>query len=142
MFICLIYQMKNISEKKNLPKKSERLRSPNWHFPQLALASGLNPPTTGTRVVNLRLDKSGRAGLIKCLIWNELIIKFKFSFKNLLKIRIEIKLGMTGPARLRISAGPGRYGPRFQLGRAGLGCGQKFGYPRIYNSDRYTYKML
>ena len=45
-------------------------------------------------------------------------MKFKFSLKNLLKIRIEIKLGMTGPARLGISAGPGRYGPRFQLGRA------------------------
>ena len=44
-------------------------------------------------------------------------------------MRIEIKLGVTGPARLRISAGPGRavtsqdfcgpgrYGPRFQLAR-------------------------
>ena len=35
----------------------------------------------------------------QCVIWNELIIKFKFSLKNLSKIRIEIKLGMTGPAR-------------------------------------------
>ena len=45
-------------------------------------------------------------------------------------------MGLTGPARLRISAGPGRavtsqdfcgpgrYGPRFQLGRTG---------PKIYN---------
>ena len=41
------------------------------------------------------------------------MIKFKFSLKNLSKIRIEIKLGITGPARLRISAGPGRYVPRF-----------------------------
>ena len=40
----------------------------------------------------------------QCLIWNELIIKIKFSLKNHSKIRIEIKLGMTGPARLRISA--------------------------------------
>ena len=39
------------------------------------------------------------------LILNELLIKFKFSLKNLLKILIEIKLSMTGP--------------RFQLGRAG-----------------------
>ena len=63
------------------------------------------------------------------LILNELLIKFKFSLKNLLKIRIEIKLSMTGPARPEISAGSGRYGsrflragpgrdgPRFQLGR-------------------------
>ena len=112
----------------------------------------------GSRVVNLRLDKLGRAGPFppanlsglgragrarilagpgravqaqnfcgpgravfrqysakispilrhflkeQCLILNELIIKFKFSVKNLMKIRIEIKLGMTGPARPRISA--------------------------------------
>ena len=37
------------------------------------------------------------------LILNELLIKFKFSLKNLLKILIEIKLSMTGP--------------RFKLGR-------------------------
>ena len=58
------------------------------------------------------------------LIWNKLIIKFKFSLKNLSKIRIEIKLGMTGPAWLRISAGPGRYVQRFL--RPG---------PKIYNPD-------
>ena len=40
-------------------------------------------------------------------------MKVKFSLKNLSKIRIEIKLGMTGPARLTISAGPGHYRPRF-----------------------------
>ena len=39
------------------------------------------------------------------LILDELLIKFKFSLKNLLKILIEIKLSMTGP--------------RFQLGRPG-----------------------
>ena len=67
-----------------------------------------------TRVVNLRLEKLGRAGrsgplksrkfrkysvifLEEGLIWNELI-KFKFSFKNLSKMRIEIKSAMTGQA--------------------------------------------
>ena len=38
---------------------------------------------------------------------------------------MEIKLGMTGPARLGISAGPGRYGQKFVW--AG---------PRIYNPAR------
>ena len=97
------------------------------------------------RVVNPRLDKSGRAGPVRpenlsglgravqaqnfcgpgravfCeysakilpisaiflneqyLILNELLIKFKFSLKNLLKILIEIKLSMTGP---RFQPGP------------------------------------
>ena len=56
------------------------------------------------------------------LILNELLIKFKFSLKNLSKIRIGIKLLKLFAGR----AGPGRYGPRFQLG------------PRIYNSDSST----
>ena len=57
------------------------------------------------------------------LILNDLSIKFKFSLKNLLKIRIEIKLSMTGPARPEISAWPGCYGSRFLSG------------PRIYNPE-------
>ena len=28
---------KNELEKKNVPRKSDKLKSPNWHFPQLAL---------------------------------------------------------------------------------------------------------
>ena len=38
------------------------------------------------------------------LILNELIIRFKFSLKHLLKIRMEMKLCLTGPKFLR--AGP------------------------------------
>ena len=52
------------------------------------------------------------------LILNELLIKFKFSLKNLSKIRIEIKLSMTGPrfqlgraVTVQDFCGPGRYTP-------------------------------
>ena len=48
-FLWLKYEL----EIKIVPRKSDSLRSPNWHFPQTALAhlhiaSGLNPQTAVT----------------------------------------------------------------------------------------------
>ena len=37
MFICYIYEIKIV------PRKSDRLKFPNWHFPKLPF-----PPTAGT----------------------------------------------------------------------------------------------
>ena len=50
---CRWWKFNSFFRIKIVPGKSDRLRSRNWQFPQLvlpqlALASGKNPPTTGT----------------------------------------------------------------------------------------------
>ena len=77
------------------------------------------------RVVNLRLDKSGRAGNLSGL--GQAVQAQNFCGPGL----IEIKLGMTGPARLRTLAEPGQAVTARDFRLAGRGPEDYS--PKIYN---------